>query len=535
MRGATAPVLALMTMLVAFGLADPRLRGLAINTLLLCAAVAGLSLPAAVLLASLLTRTDLPARRFFVLLLLLLLFTPLYLQAAAWEAGFGIQGAALPWIARLAPGLVGQPIIAGWPGTIWVHAAGSLAWGVLLVSAGFLAVERPIEELAWLDLSPLRVFCKVTLPRTMPALLAAAAWVVIVTAGEMTVTNLFQVRTFSEELYTQLSFGESLLDLVLAGWPAWLVTIAFVLAGGVAIDRFLARALAVERHPLIFSLGRWRIPAAMAIAILLTIFIAVPLCSLIAKAGIQVAAGAQGERLRSWSAAKCISMVVASPMRFRREFGWSLVLATSSATLSLVLAIPPAWWARRSTMGRRLALAIAAIGLALPGPVIGLAIIKLLNQPHVPALTWLYDRTIAPPLLALFIRSTPIAVLVLWYAMNGLPNALFEMAQLDGLSVMTQLRRIVLPLRGGAFLAAWLACFAIGLGDLSATILVLPPGIETIALRLFERLHFGAEDQVAAVSLALLIVFSLIGSATLWLRDWRWGRQSRASPDALRG
>ena len=85
-------------------IADPRLRGLAINTLALSASSAAIAGAMGVPLALLLTRVDLPLRRAGLALAALLLFMPLYLHAAAWQAGWGMQGALLPLVG-------GQPLI----------------------------------------------------------------------------------------------------------------------------------------------------------------------------------------------------------------------------------------------------------------------------------------------------------------------------------------------------------------------------------------------------------------------------------------
>ena len=71
---------------------DARTWSLALNTLLLTGATCAISLPLGSVVAWLLTRTDLPGRRVGMVLLGLMLFVPLYLQAAAWHAGFGVQG-----------------------------------------------------------------------------------------------------------------------------------------------------------------------------------------------------------------------------------------------------------------------------------------------------------------------------------------------------------------------------------------------------------------------------------------------------------
>ena len=78
---------------------DPRARMLAGNTILLAGATAAASVALGAPLAFLIARTELPGRRTAGILLLTLLFTPLYLQAAAWQAGFGLQGWYSLWLA----------------------------------------------------------------------------------------------------------------------------------------------------------------------------------------------------------------------------------------------------------------------------------------------------------------------------------------------------------------------------------------------------------------------------------------------------
>ena len=48
---------------------------------------------------------------------------------------------------------------------------------------------------------------RVTLRRALGAIAAAALAVAVLTAGDMTVTDLLQVRTYAEEAYLQYSLG----------------------------------------------------------------------------------------------------------------------------------------------------------------------------------------------------------------------------------------------------------------------------------------------------------------------------------------
>ncbi|MBX7072576.1 MAG: ABC transporter permease subunit [Pirellulales bacterium] len=483
---------------------DPRLRGLAINTLALSASSAVIAGAMGVPLALFLTRIDLPLRRVGLALAALLLFMPLYLHAAAWQAGWGVQGALLPLVGS-------QPLIAGWFGAIWIHAVAGVGWVTLIAGAGFLSVERELEEDALLDMPATRVVMQVTLRRAWPAILIALLWVMIATAGEMTVTNLFQVRVFSEELYTQLSLGEGWGEIALTGLPVLLVTTALVVATLWAVRRLLPALLATGNTPLLWPVGGARGGLTAVMLAILLLLIGVPLGSLLIKAGLTIEAGSTGERIRGWSAWKCAQLIVSSPWQFRREFGGSMVLAIASSVISMALGAALAWWAARRPRARWAVLAVVAICLATPAPAAGLAIIWLFNWPSWAAVHWLYDQSIAPPTLALVVRETPIVTLILWHALARVPRPLWEQAALDGLGRWTVLTRLIAPRAWRALLAAWIAAMVLALGDLAATILVLPPGVETIALRMFERLHYGAEDQVAGISLALVGLVGLAG------------------------
>ena len=160
--------------------------------------------------------------------------------------------------------------------------------------------------------------------------------------------------------------------------------------------------------------------------------------------------------------------------------------------------------------------------LAVPGPILGIAIIRLLNRPEVPGLVWLYDRSILAPWLAAYLRSLPIATLIMWHALQTVPKELLESAMIDGAGPLTRLWRIALPMRWPAAAAAWLAALAISLGDLAASILVVPPGVETLSIRIFGLLHYGVEDQVAGICLAMILVFAALGwgGVSHWRRAW---------------
>lgn len=76
---------------------------------------------------------------------------------------------------------------------------------------------------------------------------------------------------------------------------------------------------------------------------------------------------------------------------------------------------------------------------------------------------------------------------------------------------MGVLWRVALPWKCSATLAAWLLAAVVAIGDLSASILTVPPGVPLLSVRIFTLLHYGVEDQVAGICLALSAGFAGLG------------------------
>jgi len=279
---------------------DARTWSLALNTVLLSGAACAVSVPVGAVLAWLLVRSDLPGRRAGAVAVGLMLFVPLYLHAAAWQAGFG----GLGWY-TLATGSE-KAWLSGWTGAIWVHALAGVPWVVLIVGAGLWLVEPELEEQALLDGSPGQVFFRVTLRSAAPAVGVAAVWVAITTAGEMAASDLFVVRTYAEEIYTRFQFGPRTGEGPLGLAPGVLLTGGLVLGGIWLCTRLLpaGRPITLARRH-VFELGRWRWPLAALVVAALLLLVAVPVGNLAYKAGITVTqVGA--ERVRQWSPLKML-------------------------------------------------------------------------------------------------------------------------------------------------------------------------------------------------------------------------------------
>ncbi len=469
-------------------------------------------------MAWLAVRSDVPGRRFATALLAMMLFVPLYVQAAAWQAGFGTLGCftqgwdAPAWL-----------VLEGPFAAVWIHAMAAVPWVALIVGVGLRLIEPELEEQALLDASAGRVFLRVTLPGTLPAIGVATLWVATVTAGEMTVTDLFVVRTYAEEIYTQSQLTGNLGEAARHTMPGMVFT-----AGMVAAAICLCLKLAPGKRPITlhdpwtFRLGAWRMPTAVLAALVLLLLIGLPIGSLCHKAG-EIVTLQDNVWHRSWSPGKLAAEVAASPWRFHREFGWSLLIASTAATAALVAAVALASAARRGGLRALPAVLVAAVCLAVPGPVVGLVVIRLLNYPENRVLNWLYTNSILAPGMVLFVAALPLATLIVWHALRTVPQELLDAAAADGAGPVARLWRVVLPCRLPAVGLAWIVAMAVALGELGGTVLVSVPGVTTLSERIFGLLHSGVEDRLAGICLALIVLFAAATVAAAWLVR-RWAR-----------
>ncbi len=494
----------------AAALLDATGRLLARNTFWLLAGTLAVALPAGSSLGLVLARTQVPLRRLGLAVAAGMVVLPLYFHAAAWLAVWGPFGL----LALGGPAQRWFPLL----GSIWIHGLYGAAWVVLLVYLAARRLDPHLEQQALLWRSPWQALWKVDLPQLRPALAAAAAWVVALTAAEITVTDLLRLRTFAEEFYLWLSLTggqEQTAEALRRTLPGAVLPVLFAYAAFLLAARFLVGP--ASGKPALLRPGRGRYAAALGIAAWAFLGLGVPLLALVRQAGVQVTQTAQGWQ-RSWSAVQAVRTVVQSTWEYRQELGWSALIATTAATLAVVLAMLPAYLARRSRWAAAALGLTAALLLAVPGPWLGWGTLLLFRSPGLPWLQWLYDHSIAAPVVVQAARAAGPVLLVLWVAWAGVPPAVEEQARVLGLGPGRTFARVMLPLRSSYVLGAWLLAWLVAWHELPGTLLVLPPGVDTLPRQLFGLLHARVEDQVAGMCLGLLALALGVAAAVTFPR-----------------
>ena len=272
-----------------------------------------------------------------------------------------------------------------------------------------------------------------------------------------------------------------------------------------------------------WRLGRWRVPAGLAVALTAGNLVALPVYSLVWRAG-RVGGRAVGGLAPHWSFGGLVGTLGLAagelygpgPARpLRSPMLSSAILAGLGASATVALAWSLAWLARRPGAWRWIAAGVVAVTLAAPGPVAGMALmVAYFPWPRV------YDSPLMV-VLAYVLRTLPYAVLLLWPSIRTLPPAYLESAAIEGYGPWGRIRRVALPLTLGPIAASWGVAFALSLGELPAANLVVPPGTTLLSVRVWELLHTGVESHLAGVG---LITLAVDRRRARMVATWRLGR-----------
>jgi iron(III) transport system permease protein len=474
-------------------LLQARIGRLLANTLLLAVAVTAGSLALGAGLAWLTERTDLPGRRAFRWLLALPLAIPAYIGGIVHLALLRPRGGVIPQLlAELAGRPVATPSPLGFWGAAFILTLFSYPYVYLLSAAAFRSLHAAREESArTLGRGPWRALWEVTLPALRPGLTAGALLVALDVLAEYGTVALLRYETFSSAIFVQLAgrYDRSA-AAVLSGV---LVLLAVALLWAELRVQGRARFTQLEsgwRPAPRLALGRWRWPAC-------GVALAVTSASLLIPVGALIA----------WSVAALLNpAALAAVLRTGSQglggFVWnSLWSAGLAAALAVALSVPVGLLAvRHPGPLSRLIARLCQVGYAIPGVVVALSLVLLINR----TMPFLYATPLVV-VLAYVLRYMPQATRASESALGQLAPSLEEAARTLGRTPWQTLTQVTLPLVLPGLLAGGALVFLTALKELPATLLLRPAGFETLAVRVWIWAEDGFYLQAAPAALLLVL------------------------------
>jgi molybdate transport system permease protein len=199
----------------------------------------------------------------------------------------------------------------------------------------------------------------------------------------------------------------------------------------------------------------------------------------------------------------------------------SLQIAAGATLLAAVVGLPLALrLARPGWRGRRTLDLLVNLPLALPPTILGFYLLQLIGRSG-PLGFMSLAFTKVGAILAAALVSLPLFVQAARNALEGIPAAVQEAAQIDGADRLTTLRYILLPLALPGLITGLLLTWGRSLGEFGATLMVagnIPGQTQTLAIAVYSAVQAG--DYGRAHLFALLLV-SLAGLTTWLALRWR--------------
>ncbi len=431
--------------------------------------------------AVLLERVSIPARSFFAVAYLIPVLIPPYIQAIVWDSLFSNAhfsfGISPFWAASISLALSYFPYIT------------------LLAIGGLKGIDAGCEEAGLIHRGKWPTLARVTLPMTAPHIVTGALFVFIFSIIDFGIPDIFRLRVYPVEIFIQFSGLYDEKAAMILALPILIIMALLILLQVMYMKgkSYIGFSKAVVQRPFWTS---WR-ARLLAIAFVVSV--------LFFSAFIPIAV-----LTRQVGSFELLANVLHTSWY---DLFYSLVLAFLGGLIMAIMAFFIAYFLERMSEGKWKILweYLTQLPFAIPAILLGIALIKLWNQPFS---AWLYQTPLMV-LLGYIAHYIPFSIRTMASSLKQVNLQLEEAASLATHNWMRIMGHILLPLTRGGILTAFFIGFVLSLGDLGVTLLVIPPGPSTIPVKIYNFMHYGAEDKVAALSLTL-VVLQLIFAAGIW-------------------
>ncbi len=453
----------------------------------------GLGLPVAIILAS----KDLPLRRLFYFLVLVPVLIPSYVMAGAWIHLLSPSG----FVNRMLASFFGPSAkltVFSTAGCGWCLGISFFPVIAIIVATGLSKLDSNLVDVARLSTNRWGIFRHSILPQVWPHLVASICLVMIFVLAQYSVPSLLGVNTYPVEIFAQFSAFYDDTAAVATALPLIMLVVFLILLQQrimCTLDYVRITPSSETDNPIrMKNLKRYAIGFLIILFIVTTVL---PFSSVLAHA-------------------QSFNKVWLTLRSFSDSILTTSLLALFAAVISTAIAFPIGHYLAHNhgRFARTLDI-ICWLPIAIPGTIIGLGLIKLSSR--APVLQKIDSFGIL--LLFAYIGMFSAFAIRIFEAANRRadPNVA-EAAAIDCRRWYQRLLYIDMPIHSGAIAASMIVVFVLVVGELNATVLLIPPGRATLAITIDNLLHYGANVQASILCLteAVFVVLVVGGGLLIW-------------------
>jgi iron(III) transport system permease protein len=380
----------------------------------------------------------------------------------------------------------------------------------LVVAAALRHLDPSIEEASRVSgAGPLRTLMRVTLPAIRPAITGALLIAVVAGVGMFSVPIVLGTAARVEVLSVYLF---RLLD----SYPphtAYAIALSAILVIAVQILLFAQRfATAAGRHAAVGGrglrsgirpLGPWRVPARSMLVLYLVITSILPVAGL-----LLVSLQSFWTPDIKWDQLSLAnySFVLLENGPTSRALITSIGLGAVTASTAMLAAGTILLFLRLNRAGlARIADTVMSLPATVPHTVIGAIFLVCFS-----AAPFRLYGTLTILFLAYLLMALPFAARTAATAASAIANELVEASRVAGAREIRTFSRVLLPIALPGLLAGWIIVFIHTVGEVTASNLLAGASNPVIGRAIAELWIFGNFPQVAALSLLVTIVTSIL-------------------------
>jgi iron(III) transport system permease protein len=480
------------------------------TTLWTSAAVGLACVIAAAPMAWLVSRTDLPGKRWWRTLILASFVTPPFLGAFAWVLLGGPNAGLINQVYYAlfglkpfdAPPLVN--IFSAW-GMVFVMALYTFPYLFTFAANALDAIPGELEEASAILGAPAwRTALHVTVPLVLPALLGGfiVAFLQSMTLfGTPAILALpAGIDTMTTKIWSLFQFPPQLGLAAAASLPLLFITVALLRAQSAIMGRrgysVIGGKSGSAGKPI--RLGGWKVPA-------LALFVFVLGCSIALPYGVLV----RTAFVRNWSAGLAGNLSLEHWRFVFFEFSQTrlalqntFVLGVSAATAGTLLVTLVGYLSlRKLVWGHRYLAFLATAPVAIPGIVLAVGLFLSYTRPPLV----LYG-TLSIIFLAYVTKELPVGYQQIASSLRAVHPELEDASRILGATRLRALFDITTPLIRNGVIATWIFIFIGSIRELSATILLFTARTKTISVTMFDLRESNDWGPIAVLSITMLVI-----------------------------
>lgn len=424
----------------------------------------------------------------FVLPLVVL---PPYIQALTWISLVSAINDVLPGIRISSYGFVA---------CLWVEVSSFAPLAFCFAWFGLRNIDPELIEVARVARADWEILRRVVLPIGAPAALTGGALIFLLSLLDYSLPSLLQFNVYSLEIFAEFNASHLPVRAFVLSLPLMIISVSCVVLILKPIQTLTLRNLsfrAVWTNPP--RLPRWFRALLRIASVTFIIQIALPVINLTI----------------SGSRALPSTLMANIP-----DMTYSFYVAGLAALIALPIALLLAKHLFSKAWTQWF---VFLLPVAIPAALIG---IGYTSASRIHAIRGSQLMDIMPAFVGAA-RFLPLAVIISIAQLRRVDTLLFDASLVFQQARWRRYLLVALPVLMPGLLTAFGTVFALTLGELGATLMVMPPGRTTLTTRVYNYLHYGASDAVAGLCLVLMLIVFGIGVMTSTAFAQRNGSSSR--------